>query len=303
VAPATDRLKGKERLVVVPDGGLCYLPFQLLVDGEDRFLIETRRIRYAPSLTALHLTKQWAEDRAKGKALPDRMLFALGDPDYGDRRGLWATVARATRSAPIARGERFERLVHSGQEVRAIAELLGAGKCRVLLRAEASEAALKKASGTGELGRYRFVHFACHGVLGAGPGQPPGLVLTLTGVTGADDGSGGADDGYLRADEVLGLRLNADLVVLSACRSGKGRLHAGEGVEGLARSFLYAGSRGVVCTLWSVDDAATAELMTGLYRRLQKGEHAPDALRGAQLDLLKAGKSPLFWAPTVLNGQ
>jgi len=291
--------------VVVPDGPLCYLPFQLLVGRDDRYLAETHRVRYAPSLTTLHLTRKWAEDRARRGELPDRPLYAVGDPDYGPppaRPELVDTVALLARLEGRTRGEAFAPLEHSGREVAAVADLLGKADCRVLLGDKATEAMVKADSASGELARYRYVHFACHGVLGRGPGQPPGLALGLSGADGKDDGAGGVNDGPLRADEVLNLRLNADLVVLSACRSGRGRLYAGEGVEGLARAFLYAGTRGVVSSLWSVDDAATAGLMAGMYGRL-KGGAAADALREAQLAMIREGRPPFHWAPFVLVGE
>ena len=93
------------------------------------------------------------------------------------------------------------------------------------------------------------------------------------------------------------------MVVLSACQTGKGRVARGEGVIGLAQSFLYAGSRGVVCSLWSVDDAETAKLMVDFYGHLQKGRSTAEALREAQLTLIRAGKAPLYWAPFVLIGE
>jgi CHAT domain-containing protein len=104
-------------------------------------------------------------------------------------------------------------------------------------------------------------------------------------------------------DEITSLKLNADLVVLSACRSGQGRMHQGEGVTGLARAFLYAGSKGVVCCLWSVDDQETASLMVDFYGHLQKGRSAPEAMREAQLSMIRAGKAPLYWAPFIVIGE
>src|SRR5262249_52663842 len=125
--------------------------------------------------------------------------------------------------------------------------------------------------------------------------RQPGLVLSLVGNEG--------DDGFLELDEVMNLRLNADLVVLSACRSGRGPLHDGEGVRGIARAFLYAGGRGVVGSLWAVEDRTTATLMTAMYRHLQAGRPAADALSAARLELLRAGQSPFYWAPFVLIGE
>jgi len=139
-------------------------------------------------------------------------------------------------------------------------------------------------------------HFACHGVLGTGDGVQPGLVLSQV-----DNPPG--TDGYLRLDEVTDLRLNADLVTLSACQTGQGKVFRAEGVSGLARAFLYAGCRGVLCSLWQVDDAATAELMADVYAGLKDGKSAADALRSAQLKMIEAGEPPLHWAPFVLIGR
>ena len=120
------------------------------------------------------------------------------------------------------------------------------------------------------------MHFATHGILGLDIGQQPALVLSLVGNDGQRDADGGVNDGFLRLDEVTRLRLNADLVVLSACRTGQGRLYSGEGVTGLARAFLYAGCRGVLSSLWSVDDRETANLMATLYAQLQQGRSSAD---------------------------
>jgi CHAT domain-containing protein len=185
------------------------------------------------------------------------------------------------------------RLQFSRDEVVAIAGLLKAPPGSLLIGTQASEAAVKRASEAGELARARFVHFATHGVL-AGPGRrQPALVLA----------PGGGEDGFLELDEVTGLKLNADLVVLSACRSGQGRLDRAEGITGLARAFLYAGSRGVVCSLWQVDDRQTARLMAAMYRELNKGRPAADALRAAQRELIDRRVAPLYWAPFVLIGE
>jgi CHAT domain-containing protein len=154
----------------------------------------------------------------------------------------------------------------------------------------------------GELAKARFVHLATHGVLGLDRGEPPALVLAQTGTTGAAD-EYGLDDGFLSLPEVSALRLNADLVVLSACRTGQGRMHNGEGVSSLARVFQYAGTRGVICSLWSVDDAATSLLMQEMYRQLEKGRGTAEALCQAKRKLIDDDYPPLFWAPFVLHGR
>jgi CHAT domain-containing protein len=310
--PLAKRLRGKN-LVIVPDGPLCYLPFELLHEeaegGMDRFLIEGHRIRYAPSLTALHLLRQWV---GKREYRPDRPLWALGDPVYDARderlmgKSKLATASLDTERELLGREGRgtegFPRLRSSGEEVEAVRALLGAPPDSVVTGPNAIEARLKRDSTSGRLAQARYVHFACHGILGLHDGQPPALVLTLVGNSGTRD-EFGTLDGFLRLDEVTQLRLNADLVVLSACRSGQGRLYNGEGVVGLARAFLHAGSRGVVCSLWSVDDRETADLMAAFYGRLKEGRPTADALRDTQLDMIRAGKPPLYWAPFILIGQ
>jgi CHAT domain-containing protein/tetratricopeptide (TPR) repeat protein len=310
LAPVKERIRGKH-LVIVPSGPLGYVPFEVLVE-DGHYLIENHRIRYAPSLTVLHLVRLWEKTRAQ----PQRPLWAVADPvyDQADPRAEGGKdLAQATRDALakyLSRGDRgpatgtaLARLRFAGQEIAIIRALLTASDSDVLTGLQASEAAVKTASAKGLLARARYVHFATHGILGLDTGQPPALVLSLVGNDGARDADGGVNDGFLRLDEVTRLHLNADLVVLSACETGKGRLYAGEGVTGLARAFLYAGSRGVVCSLWAVDDRETATFMAHLYGGLKDGKAAADALRAAKLAMIRANKSPVFWAPFILIGE
>jgi CHAT domain-containing protein/tetratricopeptide (TPR) repeat protein len=311
LAPLKERIRGKD-LVIVPGGPLGYVPFEALVE-DDRFLIEKHRIRYAPSLTALHFVRLWEQTRPR----PPRPLWALADPvyDQADERAQGKPdLARASQDALaeyLTRAGRghgaaespYRRLRFTGPEAEAIRDLLGGAEQDVLTGLQASEATVKAASAKGLLARARYVHFATHGILGLDTGQPPALVLSLVGNDGARDADGGINDGFLRLDEVTRLRLNADLVVLSACETGKGKLYAGEGVTGLARAFLYAGSRGVVCSLWAVDDRETATFMAQLYGGLKDGKRAADALRAAKLAMIWAGKPPVSWAPFILIGE
>jgi tetratricopeptide (TPR) repeat protein len=325
LGPCQERLKGKH-LVIVPGGPLCFLPFGMLVGPDGKYVIEKHRIRYAPSLTALHFIRLWKDKRQQ----PEVPLFAVGDPVYeeaapppnpkgprgdllsvsfvppqrGDRPpgGVAETPpagAEARRDLLWREGKApsFPRLVHSGKEVDAIADLLKAKPEFVLKGTRATEANVKAASAKGLMGKARYVHFATHGILGLDQGKQPALVLSLVGNTD--------EDGFLQMDEITSLKLNADLVVLSACRTGQGRMHRGEGVTGLARAFLYAGSKGVVCSLWNVADKETADLMVDFYSRLQKekGVSATEALCEAQRAMIRAGKAPVYWAPFILIGE
>jgi CHAT domain-containing protein len=251
-------------------------------------------------MTVLHLLRDWDRRRAQ----PDRGLWALGDPVYDGndpRAVVGGRAPAATPSKPAGyrgrgRDDRFGRLPFSGREVTAARDALGRNDAEVLTGTEASEAAVKRASRESRLARFRYVHFATHGVLDFSSGRQPALVLALV-------GNGRDEDGFLTIEEVTGLRLNADVTVLSACQTGRGRFSPGEGVSGLARAFLYAGSRAVMCSQWQVDDAATADLMSLTYGRLKAGDSAAESLRQAQLALIREGRPPSVWAPFVVIGR
>jgi CHAT domain-containing protein/tetratricopeptide (TPR) repeat protein len=256
--PLAPHTQGKD-LVLAPDGVLWELPFELLVEGrtgdEDetrgKYLIESRQVRYTPSLTVLHLISQWEGKRQA----PTEPLWALGDPIFSkdDPRAkgdLHAETRHLLERYALrgARGSTWNRLPATRKEVLAIADLHGMGEDEVVKDAAACEKVIKTASKEGILSRKRYLHLATHGILGVGLGRQPSLVLSLVGNDGTEE-LGGVNDGFLTLEEVTHLKLNADLVVLSACETGKGDLQPAEGVVGLSRAFLYAGSRGVVCSL------------------------------------------------------
>jgi CHAT domain-containing protein len=181
--------------------------------------------------------------------------------------------------------------------VERVQALIGAPADDVRLGPAASESAVNALSAVGALQQYRVLHLAAHGRLGPGAGGGrPSLVLTLQG-----DLQG--EDGLLDLDEIMGLHLNADLVVLSACESGRSGSRESGGVGSLARAFLFAGSAGVVGSLWRVDDRATAELMVAFYENRKAGHRAAQALRAAKIRMIGADEPPRHWAPFVLIGQ
>jgi CHAT domain-containing protein len=307
--PLAPYIAGKD-LLLVPDGVLWEFPFELLIEGRTKdndgtYLIKNRQIRYSPSLTVLYLIEQWEKTRP----VPRETLWALADPVFSqDDPRAKGDLARPTRellelyARRSGGGSDWQRLPGTRQEVEAIARLSGAKKEDVVLDGLASEKVLKTASERDVLSRKRYIHLATHGLLGSARGRPPSLVLSLVGNGGEEQG-GGLNDGFLSFVEVTHLKLNADLVVLSACETGLGDLRPGEGVVGLSRAFLYAGSRGVVCSLWQVDDERTARLMQALYAELQKGKSSRDALTVAQRVLIADEEPPLFWAPFILIGK
>lgn len=162
------------------------------------------------------------------------------------------------------------------------------------MKENATEENVKK---PGNLAKFNYIHFATHGTINDQKPDLSSLVLTK--------GSNSAEDGLLQANEIFNLKLKADLVVLSACRTGLGKLVRGEGFIGLTRAFMYAGTPSVLVSLWSVSDISTATLMGEFYRNLVKNKLSKtDALRKAQLNLLVNEKfsHPFYWAPFILVG-
>jgi len=160
-----------------------------------------------------------------------------------------------------------------------------------------------------DLTRYRILHFAAHAVARdqVGWASQPALVLSQQ----SDKNQTG---GLLQFSDILDLKLNADLVVLSACETGLGKLHDGEGIVGLTRAFIYAGASSAVVSLWKVEDQSTSLLMEHFYRELKSGKNKAEALRQAKLSLLQAQvelkalgtkhslAAPFYWAPFILVG-
>lgn len=291
--PLESHLSSARELVIVPDGALAYLPFETLVVESKRaagqkassvFLIERFAVSYAPSASALAAL---ANLRAARKEAPAHAkgIAAFGDPVY--------EVAEKANEQ-TERGFDFRRLPYTRTEVNEISALFPASEGRVFLGADASEEKVKAE----DLGRFRYVHFAAHGMVDEEHPARSGIILSVT--------RDSKEDGALQMDEVMRLKLDADLVTLSACRTGLGKLLNGEGIIGLTRAFLYAGADSVVVSLWNVNDIATATLMKSFYKNLQQGLAKDDALRRAKLELIKGQKPawqhPYYWAPFVLIG-
>jgi CHAT domain-containing protein len=207
-------------------------------------------------------------------------------------------LRRAATEAGITRDDTsgFPRLIATRREAAAI---LSAVPSSLSMRAFDFEASRVTAKSP-ELARYRFIHFATHGLLNAEHPELSGLILSLI------DRDGHPVDGFLRLHEIYDLKLPAELVVLSACSTGLGKEVKGEGLVGLTRGFMYAGTPRVVASLWKVDDTATSELMANFYRGMLKNKLRPAAaLRAAQIEMLKQPlwRSPYYWAAFVLQGE
>ncbi|MBS1790176.1 MAG: CHAT domain-containing protein [Acidobacteria bacterium] len=292
--PLESHLLGTRNLIIVPDGVLAYLPFESLIGNSKRgapgFLLERFAISYAPSASALAALRT-----IKSNAPQTDGFIAFGDPVY--------SKLESQSVDPVEIRERkfdFQQLPYTRTEVNEIASLFPANERRVLLGAEADEARVK----TEPLGKFRYVHFATHALVDE---EYPARSAIMLSVPSADGTSNRTEDGALQMAEIMRLKLNADLVTLSACRTGLGRLLYGEGIIGLTRAFLYAGADSVVVSLWNVNDIATASLMKSFYKHLNQGLSKDDALRQAKLELLRspqaAWRHPYYWAPFVLVGE
>ena len=307
LGPVASRLDA-QRLVIVADGALHYLPFAAL--PHPRFPSEPLLVRHEvvslPSASALAVQRQTLGDRAD--AAQPIAIFA--DPVFSseDPR-LTATVAAANApsdpnedpSAFPARplGRDYDRLGWSRWEAEAIATHIEPGQATIALDFDANLEAVRG----DRLRGYRIVHFATHGVIDTEHPELSALVLSL------HDPAGRPRDGFLRLPEIYNLELDADLVVLSGCRTALGQEIRGEGLVGLTRGFFAAGARRLVASLWRVQDRAAAELMADFYQRILADPAHPElapaaALRRAQLAMRSQPEhsDPYYWAAFAAYG-
>jgi CHAT domain-containing protein len=283
LAPAQAQLRGRNDVVIAPDSNLWDLPFQALVNNNGRFLIEDAAISYAPSLTVLReMTKRRLNQTATHAPTT---LLAFGNPV--------SQAQTASQSRSSLRDGNLDPLPEAGEEVRALARLYGAERSRVYVGAEAREDRVKS-----EAARAGILHFTTHGTLNNA--APMYSYLTL-----AEGGPN--DDGLLEAWELMQLDLKADLVVLSACETARGRIGAGEGVIGFSWAMFIAGVPSTVVSQWKVESASTRDLMVNFHRSLISNKTKPtktDALRQAALKLMRNPETshPFYWAGFVLIG-
>jgi len=295
LAGARPLLAGKKRIVALPDGVLNAVPFELLSASDDAYrpLIGEYTVSASPSLVYIEAAGRLRQGAAAGS------LLAVADPVYGAPENFAGAsadeVRAATRSSRFM--DYFQRLPETRSEAEAISRMFAGQKVQLLTGEQALESRVKQA----DLSQFGFLHFATHGILGnevPGIGEPA-LVL------GREEG----EDGFLTAGEVGRLKLGAGLAVLSACNTGSGEFVTGEGVMGMSRAFLAAGSRAVVVSLWPVASKQTERLMVEFYRLLRAGQPAAEALRAAKLAALNQARKarsaeahPFYWAPFVLLG-
>jgi CHAT domain-containing protein/tetratricopeptide (TPR) repeat protein len=304
-------LSSARHLLVVPDRSLAFVPFETLRTLDNRYLIEERLVTYTPSLAVSELIQQ----RQAGRG--DRSLLAMGDARYESaalKEGLakldeQVIEARRRQARGLALEESDANLGQaSWQDLPGTRrEVVGLGKivpkASVVLGNDVTEARIKEMSKTGDLAKYRVLHFATHGL--AFPEAPSLSALVLSQSSESQRG----EDGFLTMGEIARLTIDADQVVLSACDTGLGKLYAGEGVVGLTQAFFVAGARAVSVSLWKVPDDSTAELMLHAYETMQtRGQRFAVAMAEAKRAFINGsvGKgrfaAPYHWAPFVHYG-
>lgn len=308
LAPVADRTAHFTRLLIVADGALQKVPFAALplsAEKGKRLVLERHEIVLLPSASVLATLRREAEGKPlrigdPWVAVLADPVFRADDPRLGGRKAP-EEVGAAMRQSGLRASIRdlglsgLDRLPHTRREAEAIEKWVKREDRFIALDFEADGRLVT----SGRLRDFRVLHFATHSIINDRQPELSGLVLSLVGPDGRPR------EGFLRLHEIYNLDLKADLVVLSACQTGTGREIPGEGLAGIVRGFMYAGVPGVIVSLWDVDDAATAELMSRFYEYLfEHGQLPSVALRRAQLDLARTPEwsDPELWAGFVFIG-
>jgi CHAT domain-containing protein/Tfp pilus assembly protein PilF len=298
LGPLADQL-GSKRLLIVTEGALQYIPLEALpvpVVGSKALLIEKNEVVHLPSISTLIASRAMRNKTGS----PSRLVAVIADPVFSssDERvrgeapagGVVLAASDQTRSGSLA------RLTYASEEADAISAVSPWGTTFVAKGFDASrETAMSK-----EIGQYQIVHFATHGFLDSEHPDGSGMVLSTL------DRDGKPTNGVMALPDIYNMDLSAELTVLSACQTALGKDIQGEGLVGLTHSFMSAGAKTVVASLWKVDDKATSVLMADFYESmLRKGMAPSAALRAAKLKLIsdKRWSAPYYWAGFVLQGE
>ncbi len=278
IGPTESELRGVEDICLVPDGFLWNLPFQALMTEGGRFVIEERSLSYAPSLSVLNEMTKDKEVSTTKKA----SLIGFGNPVIGKDE------EKKTELCPLPEAE---------TEVNSISKSFSSTNNKIFIGREASEKSFKALAP-----QYSTIHLATHGVLDNR--QPLYSHLLLTKTEGDVE-----NDGLLEAREIMNMKLNADLAVLSACDTANGRISPGEGVMGMSWAFFLAGTRSMLVSQWKVNSSSTSQLMMNFYKSLKSPnarstDKKAEALRQAALVLMKNQqyRHPFYWAAFVMIG-
>ncbi|HHZ64375.1 MAG TPA: CHAT domain-containing protein, partial [Flavobacteriales bacterium] len=305
IKPMLPQIQGKMDLIIIPDGVLSFLPFETLIDEEEKYLIESYNITYAQSMGVMQLIKnrKYKENRkpllAFGGAVYDEITY---DTDMIEntaqldvlKKNITLAMAdtrvvdKAYASLGIAQ---MSNLPGTLAEVKALASIVP--DTEILTGGKVSEDEVKSLSDSGKLAEYKVIHFATHGIVVPEFPELSALVLSQF------KDKSGKEDGFLRMGEIAKLKLNADFVNLSACETGLGKIYGGEGVVGLTQSFLIAGANGLSVSLWQVDDQSTMMFMVGVYQLVnEKGMSYSQAINKMKRAFIKGQVSMDTFQPS-----
>lgn len=288
----SERLPTDEKLIIVPDGILYHLPFDSLIRNQ-RFLIEDEEITYLPSASLLELLTG-SNSEYEGE---DKMEFlGFGDPFFEPNpRRRNSSNTNSLRQVLRAYDDfHLTALPATRDEINEIAKLFDPSRSHIYLGKQNTEDAFKSEL----LRRYKRIHLATHSIVDERNPFRSSIVFNFD-----DDPQ---EDGFLDMSDIAGLDIDCDLVVLSACQTGRGQLLSGEGVIGFSRAFLCAGARSVVVSLWKVSDISTGQMMKNFYQQIVQGKENAAALREAKLQMIRSDKEaqhPYYWAPFILVGK
>ena len=264
-----------ERVIFIPQNQLFLVPFGALQDEQDKYLIEKHTILTAPAIQVLQFTHEQRQKISTTGAL------VVGNPTM-------PSVAPNVGEAP----KQLKPLKNAEDEAIEIAQMLNT---KALTGKQATEITVKEL-----MTKARIIHLATHGLLDDFGFGVPGAIALAPDSTAKKEQQD--SNGFLTAGEIFDMKLNAELVVLSACETGQGTI-TGDGVIGLSRSLIAAGVPSVVVSLWSVDDKSTKLLMTEFYRQMQQNPNKATALREAMLLTMKQYPQPKYWAAFTLIGE
>jgi CHAT domain-containing protein/tetratricopeptide (TPR) repeat protein len=302
ILPLDLRTVANKRLLIVADGALQYIPFGALLTKAGQPLALSHDIVSLPSASTLAVLRLEAAARPRATAdvaIIADPVFDAADPRVAagvDGDAAAARSAKSTGSPADSHTGPFDRLASSRDEAQTIAALADRRRSIIALDFGANRDLVL----SGRLEAYRVVHLATHGILDAERPELSGLMLSLV------DPRGRRVSGFLQLTDIYNLKLRADLVVLSACQTALGKDIRGEGLIGMTRAFMYAGTPRVIASLWEVPNRATTELMKHFYGHFLV-DHLPPAaaLRAAQLEIrsIPRWSAPFFWAGFALQGE
>ncbi len=275
IQPIADQLptNPSARVVFIPQGSLFLVPFPALQQANGKYLIEQHTILTSPSIQLLSVTHRRRMAAKTQPARQNRGGLVVGNP-------IMPKVSPELGLPPV----QLANLPAAELEANAIAPLL---KTQAITGGNATKAAI-----VAKLPSSRIVHLATHGLLDDRRGLGSAIALAPS----------GKDNGLFTAEEILDLKLNADLVVMSACNTGRGQI-TGDGIIGLSRSWISAGVSSVIVSLWLVPDESTSSLMTTFYQNMQNNPDKAQALRQAMLKTMKQNPNPRDWAAFTLIGE